>query len=91
MPDISHNINTTTTSRGRGDIYLPNEIPQTLESQGYSSQEFTEDCKVTFLSPSSQWRLIIFTVQQHYDVFVDRSHDDLAQWRIKIEVRSLIQ
>lgn len=56
---------------GREDIYLPNEIPQTLESQGYSSQEFTEDCK------------------QHYDIFVDRSHDDLAQWRVKIEIDSL--
>lgn len=57
--------------RDRQDIYLPNDIPQTLESQDYSTQGFVEDCK------------------QHYDLFVDRSQDDLAQWRIKIEIDSL--
>ena len=31
--------------------------------------------------------MILHFLQQTYDLFVGKSKDDLAQWRIKIEVR----
>ena len=66
-------------------MFLPNDIPQTLESPGYSEGLFLEDCTVT-----SAWSKVscrIFLLQQTYDLFLERPNDDLSQWRIKLEVR----
>ena len=48
-----------TVTRDRQDIYLPNDIPQTLESQDYSTQGFVEDCKVTLLSRRECWLILV--------------------------------